>query len=409
MNKVKQSLIVAALLGNLSVKEVKAMSLQAQNSAKAHCGDYSMWEDSYEDEEEEEESGEGEGFSGDESFSVDDGFEAVCANRGRGYRSCSGGCNNSCSCNDNCCPCDEEFEEVHCAIGELTGKVCDIQTSQESQVTCLGNIKTGLAENGEKLDLLQTDVTQILTDLTTIIEGGAVGTLPGDPVTGNGGPLVCIKVGGGCCDTCGSDTTCCCDPLVCCPPIEPPIEPPGEIIPDPDPLCLISGGGVGFGNGDLIELWFSAKTRSCSRDYYLGSPSINWLGLNECGLEGFHGEAIDNLPGEVEVSQGAFYVKRNSQIPGLADATTWLYDTNTVDEVNADFDPTLGLEFQGAQLVDSEGLCLTRPEGSILSNEDIPVPQFIIYVEPCVDYLGNIEDAENVDAIIRQTWIIEHT
>ncbi len=30
----KQSLILAALLGNLSVKEVKAMSLQAQNAAK---------------------------------------------------------------------------------------------------------------------------------------------------------------------------------------------------------------------------------------------------------------------------------------------------------------------------------------------------------------------------------------
>jgi hypothetical protein len=102
-------------------------------------------------------------------------------------------------------------------------------------------------------------------------------------------------------------------------------------------------------------------------------------------------------------------VKRNSQIPGLADATTWLYDTNQVDLVNIDLDPLLGLGFEGAQLVDSEGLCLTRPIGSILSNEDIPTPQFIIYTDACVDYLGNIEDAENIDAIIRQTWIIENT
>jgi hypothetical protein len=69
------------------------------------------------------------------------------------------------------------------------------------------------------------------------------------------------------------------------------------------------------------------------------------LGENECGLDGFHGEATDNLPGEVEVSQGAFYVKRNNLIPGLAEATTWLYDTTQVDLVNLDLDPTLGLEF----------------------------------------------------------------
>lgn len=94
-------------------------------------------------------------------------------------------------------------------------------------------------------------------------------------------------------------------------------------------------------------------------------------------------------------------MKRNSQIPGLADATTWLYDTTQVDLVNADLDPTLGLEFEGAQLVDSEGLCLTRPIGSILSNEDIPLPQFIIYTAACIDYLDDIENADNIDAIIR--------
>jgi hypothetical protein len=94
-------------------------------------------------------------------------------------------------------------------------------------------------------------------------------------------------------------------------------------------------------------------------------------------------------------------VKRNSQIPGLAAATTWLYDTTQVDAVNADFDPLLALDFEGAQLVDSEGLCLTRPVDSIMSNEDIPTPQFIIYVDACVDYLGDVLDTDNIDAIIR--------
>jgi hypothetical protein len=209
-------------------------------------------------------------------------------------------------------------------------------------------------------------VTQILEDLTAIIDGGGIG---GPPDGGDGtGPLVCIKVGGCCCSTCDEEP-CCCEP-----PIEPPIEPPGEIIPDPDPLCLIRGDDLGLENGSLIELWFSAKTRSCSKDYYLGSPSINWLGDNECGLEGFHGEAGDNFPGEIEVTQAAFYVKRNNQIPGLADATTWLYDTTQVVMINDELDPFLGLEFEGAQLVDSEGLCLTRPLNSILSTDDDPEP-----------------------------------
>lgn len=56
------------------------------------------------------------------------------------------------------------------------------------------------------------------------------------------------------------------------------------------------------------------------------------------------------------------YVKRNNLIPGLADATTWLYDTTHVDLANGELDPLLGLNFEGAQLVDSENLCLTRSE-----------------------------------------------
>jgi hypothetical protein len=96
------------------------------------------------------------------------------------------------------------------------------------------------------------------------------------------------------------------------------------------------------------------------------------LGDNECGLEGFHGEASSEAPGEFEVSQAAFYVKRNNQIPGLAEATTWLYDTTQVDDANLDLDPLLGGQFEGAQLVDSEGLCLTRPLDSIQNEDDEP-------------------------------------
>jgi hypothetical protein len=33
----------------------------------------------------------------------------------------------------------------------------------------------------------------------------------------------------------------------------------------------------------------------------------------------------------------------------------------------------------------------------------------MIYVAACVDYEGNIEDAENIDAVKSQTWIIENT
>jgi hypothetical protein len=93
----------------------------------------------------------------------------------------------------------------------------------------------------------------------------------------------------------------------------------------------------------------------------------------------------------------------------LEEATTWLYDTTQVLMVNEALDPLLGLEFEGAQLVDSEGLCLTQPLEPLLSDEDIPQLQSIIYVDTCVDYLGNIDDFENIDAIKRQTWIIENT
>ena len=156
------------------------------------------------------------------------------------------------SCCNDCCPCQDEFEEVHCAIENLEDKVCDIQDSQEQQDTCLAILKAGVANNGDLLGLLQVDVDQILIDLGTIIEGGGIGGGPPDGGNGCNGPLVCIKCGS--CGTCG-DTCCdCCE----CPPVEPPIEPPGEIITPPEELCLIRAGSPEFLNGDLVELWFSA-------------------------------------------------------------------------------------------------------------------------------------------------------
>jgi hypothetical protein len=123
--------------------------------------------------------------------------------------------------------------------------------------------------------------------------------------------------------------------------------PPGNTIPDPEPLCLI-GDGVALGHGDLVELWFEAKTRSCSREYYLGSPSINWSVDFGCDdLTGFHGEADLFPPGETEVTQAAFYVKRNSAIDGLLDTTKWVYDTDAVVAANIALGIDLGLQFEG--------------------------------------------------------------
>jgi hypothetical protein len=107
---------------------------------------------------------------------------------------------------------------------------------------------------------------------------------------------------------------------------------------------------------------------------------------------------------------------RNDKIPGLEEATTWMYDTDQVDAVNKDFCLFDGLHFQGAQLVDSLGLCLTRPltpfqkpgrRGGSDSDSDDDEDKFIIYLDKCTDYLGNIDNHDNVDAIKRQTWIIE--
>ena len=153
MNKLQTSLIVAALLGNLSMTEVKAMSLQAQNAAKANANvnGFSDWD--YDEESDDFGSEEGpEDFEGDGSDGFGDGTQGC-----KGYRSCSRGSSKGCS--SGCCKCTDEFDEVHCAIEDLCYKVCDVQSSQEIQDSCLAIIKADAADNGVKLDLLQIDVT----------------------------------------------------------------------------------------------------------------------------------------------------------------------------------------------------------------------------------------------------------
>ena len=226
----------------------------------------------------------------------------------------------------DCCPCQDEFDDVHCAIEDVHVKVCDIQHSQEEQDICLGIIKGTTEEHTLLLENLQTDVTDILAGVDEIIAGGGAGV--GGGGEGNGdGCLVCINCGGCCTDGDGV----CCD---CCDPIDPPIDPPiggGGTDPDPCLIGFVEGTDNGILNGDLIELWFSAQFKSCTRDFYLASSSFNWAPepMDEdytCEQEGFHGLA-DGTPGEGVVSQAAMYVKRKSNIPGLNLATTWVYDT----------------------------------------------------------------------------------
>jgi hypothetical protein len=262
----------------------------------------------------------------DEEYINDDDDEFGASN----CRRCGGG-GNGCS---DCCPCLDEFDEVHCSLDDLCEKVCDIQESQEHQDACLGTIKaTGNENNGLLLDL-QTDVTLILEgveELLLIGGGGAGGG--GGGAGGNGdGCLVCINCGGSCCCDGEAGTCCCCDCEV-----EPPCDPndpdcgPGGLPGEPDELCLITGDN-GINDQDIIELWFSTKFKSCSRDYYLASSSFNWVtgGDFSCDQTGFHGIADEFLPGEEEVSQAAMYVKKNSNIEGLAEATTWMYDLTAV-------------------------------------------------------------------------------
>lgn len=105
------------------------------------------------------------------------------------------------------------------------------------------------------------------------------------------------------------------------------------------------------------------------------------------------------------MTQAAMYIKRNPNINGLDEATTWLYDTTQVELIQQDNDPaggTLDIFFEGAQLLDSEGFCLTRGLNPIDGT-------FIMYVDECVDYGGDPDDLDNIDTVKRQTWIIENT
>ena len=206
------------------------------------------------------------------------------------------------------------------------------------------------------------EIKEIVEDL----DGNGIGG-PGD---GNGnGPLVCIKCGccGNCeCDCNGDDDCCCC----CCCNGE---ETDGGIGgPDPEPPenCLLSGEN-GLENEDIIELYFTAKTKGCARDFYLGSSSINFENNNgpdqdyTCDIEGFHGPD-DGDP--ATVNQAAFYAKRNDQIPGLYETTTWEYNTDVVELINdLILDPVEN--FEGAQLIDFEGLCLEYPEFPTIDEE----------------------------------------
>ena len=112
MNKFQQSLIVAALLGNLSFKEVKAMGLQAKNAsaAKVNAEDYDFdWGT------EEESVGESvnEFFESTSEDLFDDGESDSSLDAQMAYRGCRSR-SKPCSCNSGCCECGEEFEELTC-------------------------------------------------------------------------------------------------------------------------------------------------------------------------------------------------------------------------------------------------------------------------------------------------------
>jgi hypothetical protein len=150
-----------------------------------------------------------------------------------------------------------------------------------------------------------------ITEIIEVIGGGGAGNGGNGGVGGNGngngnghgGCNICINCG------CGP---CCCNGEDCCDP-DPPVDPPGGN-GDPDPLCLIGAQGIDINDGDLIELWFTAEYKSCTKDFYFGSSSINWLGDNACTpdvLTGFHGQTpLGGEPGAGEVTQAVMYAKR---------------------------------------------------------------------------------------------------
>jgi hypothetical protein len=113
-----QQLALAALLGNMSLSEVKALSLQSKSTT---C-DFDEW--NWDDEEE---------TTTPATQTTDSGSNPI---QGSNRRRCSKGwgddwdcgCNQDCDCGwkkkNNCCPCQGEFEEVHCSMDDLCDKLC---------------------------------------------------------------------------------------------------------------------------------------------------------------------------------------------------------------------------------------------------------------------------------------------
>ena len=295
MNKYQQSLIIATFLGKINTMSLKQGTAFYDDwdddweQPTTNSNNNNSWANSWSEEEEEDtspaqsnsRSRRNRGGATQSPQYDSESEEEDLAGNGSTCRHCRKKCYH-CDCyspchsedeSNGCCPCHEEFDEVHCALDDIHEKVCDIQDSQEHQDQCLGIIKGTTATNQELLENLQTDVTEILAGVDEILEGGVGG--PGGPGNGNGngdGCLVCINCGGSCCDG-GCE---CCDIDECCP--ECPDLPPGGGGTDPDP-CLIGfeeGTDNGLVNGDVIELWFSAKFKSCIKDFYLASSSFNW-------------------------------------------------------------------------------------------------------------------------------------
>jgi hypothetical protein len=116
------------------------MSLQAQNAAKATAAGFSDWDD-YESES---------GFDDDEfpaGFVGDETSQGASADESDEFAKGVNGCKRYKSCKSSgCCECSDEFDEVHCALGDLSLQLCDIQHSQEIQDSCLANIKDELGD-----------------------------------------------------------------------------------------------------------------------------------------------------------------------------------------------------------------------------------------------------------------------
>jgi len=109
MNKFQQSLIVAALLGNLSFKEVKAMGLQAKNAsaAKVNAEDYDFdWGT--------EEESVGESVNEFFESTSEDLFDDGQSDSSLDAQMCRRSRDKCYSCNSGCCECGEDFEELTC-------------------------------------------------------------------------------------------------------------------------------------------------------------------------------------------------------------------------------------------------------------------------------------------------------